>query len=226
MQTKADGESGKKGGKKGGGRGGQKALNPPQDQSVTSLYIGGVEEPFLTKTDLKDHFYQFGEIRVINVLVKTKAAIVHYTTREAAEKAARSISSNTPLVLKGRKVRVMWGRSRSGMGGGPGQTGGLSGVPPLDVAPSPMVLGAPGQGFGAAAPPGSFALPPPPAGAAGGGPAQARGGGGFRPGFYPSQDPQRMGARAPNAQQGAIPGNYGGGGGGGGGHRGPPPGRH
>ena len=40
-----------------------------------SLFVGGVEEPFVTQQDLKDFFYQYGEIRVINVMQKSKAAL-------------------------------------------------------------------------------------------------------------------------------------------------------
>lgn len=42
-------------------------LEPPVDKSIVSLFIGGVEEPFVTKKDLQDYFYQFGEIRTVCV---------------------------------------------------------------------------------------------------------------------------------------------------------------
>ena len=72
-----------------------------------SLYVGGVEDPFVTKTDIKDYFYQFGEIRVINVLNKAKAALVHFTSRASAEKAVESVSTNQ-LIIKGRKLKVCY----------------------------------------------------------------------------------------------------------------------
>ena len=56
-----------------------KSLETPDDQSIMNLFIGGVEDPFVTQNDLRDYFYQFGELRVINVLKKSKAAIIHFT---------------------------------------------------------------------------------------------------------------------------------------------------
>ena len=35
-----------------------KALEAPADPSIMSLYVGGVEAPFVTQQDLQDHFYQ------------------------------------------------------------------------------------------------------------------------------------------------------------------------
>merc|ERR1712002_1319513 len=43
------------------------SLRPPEDQSVTTLYVGGIVDESITEKDLRDHFYQFGEIRSINL---------------------------------------------------------------------------------------------------------------------------------------------------------------
>lgn len=161
----------------------QPKLEAPADKSIMSLYVGGVEDPFVTKTDIKDYFYQFGEIRVINVLNKAKAALVHFTSRASAEKAVESVSTNQ-LIIKGRKLKVLWGRAQSQQRGGPGPGG-----------PNAALGGPPAQ----TGPPGAFVLPPPPPGAPGAGGGQR----GFGGGYYPSQDPQRMGARAANPVAGA-----------------------
>lgn len=182
------------------------SLEPPADKAITSLYVGGVEDPFVTQQDLQDYFYQFGEIRVINVLKKQKAAFVHFTrsvapplpdaprlavyprgtectlcanrghsdgrvclvvrSRPAAEKAAEA--AHNKLVIKGRPLKVMWGRAQ----GQRAKSGGGEGGPALFGA-------APGGAPALAATP---FLPPPPPGV-----AAAR---------YPSQDPFRMGARS------------------------------
>lgn len=42
-----------------GGKNGAASLKPPEDKSIMSLFIGGVEEPFVTKEDLHSHFYQY-----------------------------------------------------------------------------------------------------------------------------------------------------------------------
>lgn len=162
-----------------------KALETPVDKSIMNLFVGGVEAPFVTEQDLRDYFYQFGELRVINVLKKSKAAIVHFTSRDAAEKAASS--SHNSLVIKGRKLKVLWGRNKQ--------------QNPNRGAPPPAVGGGAASGDSLAhigAPPtGGFVMPPAPPGMTG-----APGGGGRR-GLYPSQDPQRMGARSANPMPGA-----------------------
>eukprot|EP00039_Didymoeca_costata_P001193 m.50512 g.50512 ORF g.50512 m.50512 type:complete len:384 (-) comp10675_c0_seq1:403-1554(-) len=152
-------------------------MEPPADKSITSLYVGGVEDPFVTEQNLKDHFYQFGEIRVINILKKAKAAIVHFTERSAAEKAA-SASFNT-LKINGRKLKLLWGRSQSQRVQGKNPNAPTFG----------LGKGAPGQPQSK----GSYVLPPAPPGATG------------PPGkpLYPSQDPTRMGARTANPVKGA-----------------------
>ncbi len=39
-------------------------LAPPEDPHITTLYVGGLDETF-TEADIRDHFYQFGEIRQV-----------------------------------------------------------------------------------------------------------------------------------------------------------------
>ena len=41
-------------------------LDPPEDPHITTLYIGGLDETFTEKV-LRDHFYQFGELRQVRV---------------------------------------------------------------------------------------------------------------------------------------------------------------
>ncbi len=56
------------------------ALETPGDKSIMSLFVGGVEPPEVTEEKLRDYFYQFGELRAINLLPRQKAAFVHFTT--------------------------------------------------------------------------------------------------------------------------------------------------
>ncbi|XP_064390745.1 pre-mRNA-splicing factor RBM22-like [Halichondria panicea] len=64
-------------------------LSPPDDKTVTSLYIGGIDESF-NQSDLRDQFYVFGEIMSIHMVTKSRYAFVTFSTRAAAEKAADS----------------------------------------------------------------------------------------------------------------------------------------
>lgn len=40
------------------------ALPPPEDRTVTTLYIGNLPEN-VSEDELKGHFYQYGEIRYV-----------------------------------------------------------------------------------------------------------------------------------------------------------------
>ena len=41
-------------------------VEPPEDQTVTTLYVGGIA-PEVQESDLKDYFYPYGEITSIKV---------------------------------------------------------------------------------------------------------------------------------------------------------------
>jgi pre-mRNA-splicing factor RBM22/SLT11 len=62
----------------------------------------------------RDHFYQFGEIRSINVVAKQQCAFVQFTTRSGAEAAAEK--SFNKLILGGRRLTIKWGRSQAQQG--------------------------------------------------------------------------------------------------------------
>lgn len=82
---------------------------PPEDRSITTLYIGSVGET-IEEADLRDHFYQFGEIRSVNVVRKSNCAFVQYTTRAAAEAAIEK--SFQKLTIRGVRLAIRWGRSQ------------------------------------------------------------------------------------------------------------------
>ncbi|XP_022089325.1 pre-mRNA-splicing factor RBM22-like [Acanthaster planci] len=88
-------------------------LEPPDDKTVTTLYVGGLGDK-VTEENLRNHFYQFGEIRSINVVQKQQCAFVTFTTRTAAEQAAEK--SFQKLILKGRRLNVKWGKSQGQQG--------------------------------------------------------------------------------------------------------------
>lgn len=80
---------------------------PPEDKSITTLYLGGL--PAGTKEkEIRNQFYVFGEIRSIRMAPKQSCAFVTFVKREVAEQAAK----NTHKILKinGNKVHVTWGR--------------------------------------------------------------------------------------------------------------------
>ncbi|KAH0723646.1 hypothetical protein KY285_006192 [Solanum tuberosum] len=83
------------------------SLEPPDDESIRTLYVGGVDAR-ITEQDLRDHFYAHGEIESIKMVVQRGCAFVTYTTREGAVKAAEELANR--LVIKGLRLKLLWGR--------------------------------------------------------------------------------------------------------------------
>lgn len=104
-------------------------LDVPEDKTITTLYVGNIGE-HITETDIRDNFYQFGEIRQITIVPRQQCAFVQYTKRSAAELAAEKTFNK--LVLGGRRLTIKWAHSQakqqqqqqSGSGGGGSGGGG------------------------------------------------------------------------------------------------------
>lgn len=89
-------------------------LEAPEDRSITTLYVGNLGEK-IGEQELKDHFYQYGEIRNITMVSRQQCAFVQFTNRAAAEAATEA--SFNKLILEGRRLNIKWGRSQA-----PGQS--------------------------------------------------------------------------------------------------------
>lgn len=63
-------------------------LEPPEDESIKTLYIGGVNSRILEE-DIRDQFHAYGEIESIRILAEKACAFVTYTTRQGAENATK-----------------------------------------------------------------------------------------------------------------------------------------
>ncbi|TKY57449.1 Zinc finger CCCH domain-containing protein 40 [Spatholobus suberectus] len=85
-------------------------LEAPDDESIKTLYVGGLDAR-VTEQDLRDYFYAHGEIESIKMVLQRACAFVTYTTREGAEKAAEELSNK--LVIKGLRLKLMWGRPQT-----------------------------------------------------------------------------------------------------------------
>ncbi|CAI4232906.1 unnamed protein product [Auanema sp. JU1783] len=178
-------------------------LEPPADNTVTTLYIGNLGPAGqITEKDLTDYFYQFGDIRSVRMLEEKSCVFITFTTREAAEMAAdRSFKK---LTIKGRLLKIRWGAPPAERTVVESETRPINPVPSLpNVCPIPDDL-APmikKSKFDAPAPP----LPPPIANYAAPSSlvvpsyappsvstASNKGGPGV---YYPSQDPTRLGSK-------------------------------
>ncbi|XDV37764.1 hypothetical protein PO909_007319 [Leuciscus waleckii] len=88
-------------------------LELPEDKSITTLYIGGLGEN-LTDSELRNHFYQFGEIRTITLVERQQCAFVQFATRQGAELAVEK--SFNKLIINGLRLVVKWGRAQAARG--------------------------------------------------------------------------------------------------------------
>ncbi|KAM7482119.1 hypothetical protein LguiB_006702 [Lonicera macranthoides] len=172
------------------------SLEPPEDESIRTLYVGGLDAR-ITEQDLRDNFYAHGEIESVKMVLQRACAFVTYTTREGAEKAAEDLSNK--LVIKGLRLKLMWGRPQAPKADSEvvsdearQQAVAHSGLLPRAViSQQNQLFQPPGTNEQPPAPAPHmhyFNIPPPP-------PQQERA-------FYPSMDPQRMGAVLPS-QEGA-----------------------
>lgn len=159
------------------------SLEPPEDVSIKTLYVGGLDAR-ISEQDLRDQFYAHGEIESVKMVPQRAIAFVTYTTREGAEKAAEELSNK--LVIKGLRLKLMWGRPQAPK---PELESSDEARQQATMAHSGMLPRAVvSQQHNHFNPPGTqdqhpqmhyFNIPPPP--------QQERA-------YYPSMDPQRMGA--------------------------------
>lgn len=170
---------------------------PPEDKSITTVYVGNVGDK-ITEKDLRDYFYQFGEMRSVTVVGKQNCAFVTYTNRSATESAIDK--SFNKLTLHGQRLTIRWGKSqakRAAAAAGSADEGDR----PIKLAPVPgLPVGTPDY-FNLAS--SSSSTGPKSASSSGSGmkipqlpsPSFMTPGGSGRI-HYPSQDPSRLGATA------------------------------
>ncbi|KAJ1657338.1 Pre-mRNA-splicing factor slt11 [Dispira simplex] len=84
-------------------------LQPPEDLTVTSLFITGVT-PDISQGDVQQAFAEFGEVRSVVLSHAKKCAFVNFLSRAAAELAAEKTFGR--LAIKGIILRVAWGKPR------------------------------------------------------------------------------------------------------------------
>ncbi|KAF1741469.1 hypothetical protein MXB_3259 [Myxobolus squamalis] len=99
-------------------------LDTPIDKTIATLYVGGLDST-ITKEDLTNYFYQYGEIRDVNIVQKSACAFVAFNNRVSAEMAAEG-AYNT-LSINGIKLKVDWAKPQGV--NEPGKAGGVPLVP-------------------------------------------------------------------------------------------------
>jgi len=88
----------------------QPKLDTPEDKTVTTLWVGGVEGKVMEE-DLREKFGSYGIISSLTVLPTKGCAFITFLHRLAAEEAAKALVNN--LVIKGKSLRIAWGKKAS-----------------------------------------------------------------------------------------------------------------
>lgn len=79
-------------------------LEPPEDESINTLYIGGLNSGTILEHDIRNQFYGYGEIQSIRILAEKACVFVTYTIRQGAEKAMQELSKM--LVINGQRLKL------------------------------------------------------------------------------------------------------------------------
>lgn len=168
------------------------SLEPPEDEGIRTLYVGGLDAR-VSEQDLRDQFYAHGEIESIKMVLQRACAFVTYTTREGAERAAEELANK--LVIKGLRLKLLWGRPQvpKPESDGSDEARQQAAVAHSGLLPRAVISQQHNQPL---PPPGTGDLPP--AVPYFNIPQPERT-------YYPSMDPQRMGALVPS-QEGASSG--------------------
>lgn len=88
---------------------GPEDILPPNDPTIISLFVTGIEED-LPEYAVRDFFAPFGKIKSLVCSHRSHCAFVNYAAREAAEAAAASCQGR--IVINGCPLRVRWGKPR------------------------------------------------------------------------------------------------------------------
>ncbi|KAI2627157.1 hypothetical protein GGS21DRAFT_255970 [Xylaria nigripes] len=88
---------------------GPKDYLPPDDKSVMSLFVTGIEDD-LPEYKIRDFFKEHGKIKSLICSHMSHCAFVNYETREAAEKAADACKGRA--VIAGCPLRIRWSQPK------------------------------------------------------------------------------------------------------------------
>lgn len=88
---------------------GPQDIIPPEDQSITSLFLTGVEDD-LAEHQIRTFFSAFGQIKSIVCVHRSRCAFVNFSARAGAEAAAESCQGRA--IIAGCPLRVQWGKPK------------------------------------------------------------------------------------------------------------------
>eukprot|EP00188_Purpureofilum_apyrenoidigerum_P002518 Plantae.Rhodophyta-Purpureofilum_apyrenoidigerum.ctg25862.p1 GENE.Plantae.Rhodophyta-Purpureofilum_apyrenoidigerum.ctg25862~~Plantae.Rhodophyta-Purpureofilum_apyrenoidigerum.ctg25862.p1 ORF type:complete len:490 (-),score=54.12 Plantae.Rhodophyta-Purpureofilum_apyrenoidigerum.ctg25862:75-1436(-) len=87
------------------------APDPPADQSIKTLFVGGVTG-LVTEKELRENFQKSGDVSSIRMIADKGIAFVEMTSRQAAEAAVLALHGR--LNISGARLSVKWARPQKG----------------------------------------------------------------------------------------------------------------
>jgi len=94
----------------------EQGLQPPEDVSVTSLFLTSIPDS-ASETSIRASLPRLppAAIKSVVLVATSHCAFLNFVDREAAEEAARNVVASgggAKLTVDGKDVKVQWGRSR------------------------------------------------------------------------------------------------------------------
>src|SRR5690606_32191062 len=80
-------------------------LRTPDDKSIKTLYVGGIDFSKIEEDDIKAHFKPYGLITSMKVIQKQNCALITFAERADAEVAAEALYNQ--LIVKGCPLKLM-----------------------------------------------------------------------------------------------------------------------
>eukprot|EP01083_Nonionella_stella_P139530 425790_1 len=140
---------------------------PPVDQSVMTLFVGGVDARF-SEEELREVFSPYGMLSTVSLIPNKGCAFVTFVQRSDAETAVAALHDT--VRLHDVRLRVDWGRTRGAKSSSSSSSGAVAPPPGMSSFKPPAVHGVshpnPNQFLQPPRPPQAPSQPPPPPGGA------------------------------------------------------------
>ncbi|GAM23978.1 hypothetical protein SAMD00019534_071530 [Acytostelium subglobosum LB1] len=81
---------------------------PPDDKSITTLFLGNVDPLKVKEDDLRASFFSFGVIKSLRIVAQSKCAFITFDKRESAETAMDQLFNK--LIIDDCTIRLNWSK--------------------------------------------------------------------------------------------------------------------
>ena len=88
-----------------------KIPDPPEDQNITTLFIGGINDESPQQA-LNEQFEIYGKIQGLRIIPSKNCAFISFVERQACEKAFNTLYERLYLKNTQRKLKLLWAKSQ------------------------------------------------------------------------------------------------------------------